>query len=365
MNKKTIFKKLLQISLISVLSVQSACVIANNCYKVGYSQEVNGSFFDEKDSKGYFIYSYLDKKDSKAYFLYKIDLNGKAEKITDLGSRSYNPRNQNQNYLKYEFNILSNDKMLIQETLSNYNNNKQLISSSFYYYVDLKDKNLIYKKEALSTSSIFDSENKNLFNINTNGVDIFNIEKGSYYNNTITRTQNTAYLSPKWINSNTLMVIKSNGAGYKSEPELLSIYELKDNNINKVLEYNIKPSDANLFYNINPKNYANNTLEFEADIYESNENKKKPYYSKNLYNLNFSSDSIALIKHDLPDEVLKHGIPKIVLKASKQMYLENVNTTIANKKPIFDYLNELPKGFYSDEILCGDYKTMDKLSAFP
>jgi len=367
MNKKTIFKNILKLSLFSLLISQSACVVANNCYKLGYSQKIDSTFFNEKDSKGYFIYSYLDKKDSKSYFLYKIDSNGNAEKIIDLGSKSYDAKNQNSNNLDYKFTILPNDKILLQENLtSDQYISKQTINSSSwqplelsssYYLVDLKSKSLIYKKDALSQSSIFDSENKNIFNMTSKGINVFNIENGFYYNNTIENNEKESYLSAKWVDSNTLFVIKTDGIDYNSKLKTAFIYQLKDNNLIKISEYNINEEQQNIFSQLEPKIYTNNILEFEANV---RENAKPPNMSRNSYKLDFSNNSLALIKSNLPDTPITINQPKILLKASQKMYLEYIepNSIVTSKKPIFDYLKELPKGFYSEESLCGDYKTM-------
>ncbi|MEK7434943.1 MAG: hypothetical protein AABZ74_17545 [Cyanobacteriota bacterium] len=367
MNKKTIFKNILKLSLFSLLISQSACVVANNCYKLGYSQKIDATFFNEKDSKGYFIYSYLDKKDSKSYFLYKIDVNGSSEKIIDLGSKSYDAKNQNSNNLDYKFTILSNDKILLQENISSDKSAwKQTINSgswqplelsSSYYLVDLKSKSLIYKKDSLSQSSIFDSENKNIFNMTSKGINVFNIENGFYYNNTIENNEKESYLSAKWVNSNTLFVIKTDGLGYNSKFKTAFIYQLKDNNLTKISEYNINETEQNIFQNMEPKSYTNNTLEFESNVREISH---LPKISKNSYKLDFSNNLVTLLKSDLPDEIIEINKSKILLKASQKMYLEYIepNSIVTSKKPIFDYLKELPKGFYSEELLCGDYKTM-------
>ncbi|MFN8674374.1 MAG: hypothetical protein U0457_20130 [Candidatus Sericytochromatia bacterium] len=341
-------KTILKLSLLSLLIMPTSC-LSINCTKIGYNQSVDGAFFDEKNQVGYFIYGYLENKEYKNYALYKVNLAGQTEKLVDLGSKTFN-KDVEKNYSEYKFNLVDN-KIFIQElNISSEGTNSK--TKKYYSLIDLNTKKEIYKKEATYGqyyNERFSDNNKYL--LETSGyydLSIFDIEKGVYYETKINK--NDGYFSVDWIGDNELIVYIKDKNNFINS---LSIYTIENNNIQKTNEYFFKEEEKNAI----PTNfikYKNNILEYENEHYGNKTN--------NTYKLDFSKNNLILIKSEKNVNKTENynNINKgTTLKASEKLYLHNLDT---NKKiPIFDYLKELPKGYYNDETLCGNLHTMDKL----
>lgn len=369
-------KTVLKLATLLILLVPTACVVSTTCTKIGYNQGISeGTYFDEKNNTGYFIYSYLENKEYKNYALYKVNLNGKSEKIVDLGSKPFS-KSINNNALIYKIDTLSDNKVFIQELDNNYKNNHLNKSNRNFYLVDVNSNKLIYKKEISDEYSKYSiilnnfSPNKKYLldtttyyqtwdiSIDRNGYSLFDIEKGIYYNyKTFSETQRFDIKFLK--DSSFIMVTYYSKSAKDGKVESVSIYDVS-NNLEKINQYSFKENETYIFKNL----YYPHTLEYKNGILEYKDIDAKNN-KINTYNLDFSKNSLITTKTENTESIVKPELPKkekMVLRASEKLYLENLETH--KKEPVLDYLKDLPKGFYYDESICGDFYTSGGLSKF-
>lgn len=348
--KKSTYQNLVKLSLLPLtLFSISSCLITGNCYRVGYSQEIESTFVSQVTREGYFVYSYLQDKNSKNYSVYSLSLDGKAKKILDLGTKNYDTQKYFNYDISHEFTSISNNKLLMNENIRDANQK----SSYFNYLIDPQTGEIIYKTESKGNFSTSKISNDKRYILDSDKT-IFDIEKGKYISN----SEN--YILGEWIGiSNYIFSLD-----YQKEVSKISIYEIKESKINKVVDYSIKDSELTS-YVLKPFSFNNNVLEF-LSVNRSDKTNK----TENMYQLDFSKKEITLFQEALP-RVDTDREERLVLGASKKIYLEEVVFTnngrsreIIKKTSIFDYLNELPKGFYSDQLLCGNYATTDKLDKY-
>lgn len=360
MNKK-IYNSLFSLTLSFFTITLTSCHVSGNCYKVGYSQQVEGLDFNEKISTGYFIYSYLTQKNSKDYFLYKIDLNGKAEQVVKLGSKAYEPKNFKNK--KYTFGFIDNDKLFLNEVINEYTNNS-VSKNNYYYLINVNNKEMVYKKEKLKKGDlIFSPDNKNIIikDYEKSEISIFDIEKGiDYqvdYSSEIVNQENIA-VKYEWINSNNILLyIKSNAILKK-----VIIYEVKNSQITKNKEYKFKSNEpANFekkgysYYGLYPISYENDALTYYTTY---------KYGYKNIYKIDFIKNELSLVQEFAPRKLSKSGLPlepqdddkdKINLGAGANLYYIKNGVV----KSLLDYREKLPKMFFDDTVICGNFTTED------
>ncbi|MFN8670632.1 MAG: hypothetical protein U0457_00925 [Candidatus Sericytochromatia bacterium] len=286
---------LIKASILISIIVLNSCITINctgtcltiNCTQIGYGQKIDGTFFDDNTNTGYFIYSFLENKDNKRYLLYKIDINGKYEKISDLGVKNLN---EYQLYLTYEFKIIDNNKIFIKE-----NEN--------YYLTNQENKKLIYKKNLPLRSLLnnsFSTDNKYFLleenyldekNTNIFKYSLFDIEKGSIKSidllyKSINYNKNIDIF---WLkNSEYLMIVSyidyNNYFQQKIyRPSKISIFR---NTSEKIWEYTFEKEGYNRIFS--PILIENGILNFNVLDPDKKTNE--------LYNLDFDKNKLSLIE---------------------------------------------------------------------
>ena len=358
---KKILKKLLQLSLCLGLINTTSC-ITYNCYKIGYSQEVESTFFDETNNKGYFVYSFLEKKGFKNYSLYSIDTKGKYEKILDLGTNNNNIDYNNSLNYNTDHKIINNNKLLFSTTFKLKVPTLEENAEKLFYLIDLNSNNVIYKKNNIVGR--FNKDNTKTVNTEKNNITVFDLEKENSFSLDDNMSENTR-TDYKWIDSFSFIAIKEKKENGNTSM-ILSLYQINNDSISKKLEYKIKDSENKIFNSVSfiPKNLTDNILYFESYVIkdENSKNISSDSFNYNSYKLDFLKNELLLDKKDI--EKPKNNInEKILLKASEKMYLYYLDKKAPdNKVPILDYMKSLPKSYYNEETICGNnFGTMDKL----
>lgn len=354
--------KLLFGSTLSILALTlSSCQLSAHCYKVGYSQQINATTFDSKNSKGYFVYSYFTKKNQRDYFLYKIDLNGKYDLISKIDSRMYQTKNSKDGNQQYSFDFIGEDKLFIRENFYKYGTRNDDYTN--YYLVDLNKKELVYKKEGLFYSPLVFSPNKKEFirfckESCNNKLYVFNIESGLQYdldlNSDLPQKKDYQSITEKWIDSeNVLIYVKENDILKKS-----IIYSVKDNKITKANEYVFKsdePSkfenkDFTFYYNLYPISYSNNKFNYYT---ERSKNDSKYKYT---YSIDFLKNELTLLEES---QVNNEEVNSTYDDNNKEQIYLTGNSLYYKKDNknnfLIDYKEKLPKEFFDDSVSCGDF----------